>query len=74
MCLSFPLDLITRPTQKQFITPEFQDFYKDIYKALCYDYKKAKSLEETDVCYATIHSWLYSFKVVTEGVIYVFDN
>jgi hypothetical protein len=55
---------------KQLITPNFHDQYK----SLCYDYKKAMSLEETDLRYVVIRSWWYSFGTTSEGAIQEFNN
>ncbi len=55
---------------KKLIVSEFQDRHKALY----YDYKKAKSLEEDDVCYAVICYWWYSFGVAAKGVTHELNN
>ncbi len=55
---------------KQLIGTKFHDQHK----TLCFEYKKATSLEEVDLQYATIWSWCYSFRVVNEGAIQEFNN
>jgi hypothetical protein len=55
---------------KQLIAPKFQDRQKD----LCYDYKKAKSLEEANVYYVVICFRWYSSRVATKGAIHELNN
>jgi hypothetical protein len=55
---------------KQLIAIEFHDQHK----TLCYKYKKAMSLEEVDIQYATIWSWCYLLGIVNEGTIHGFNN
>jgi hypothetical protein len=55
---------------KQLIALKFQDWHK----TFCYDYKKAKSLEEANIYYVIICFWWYSFGAVADGAIHELNN
>jgi hypothetical protein len=46
----------------------------EFHKALYYEYKKAMSLEETNLQCATIPSWWYSSSATSKGGIQKFNN
>jgi hypothetical protein len=55
---------------KQLITPKFHDQHKALY----YEYKKTRSLEEAELRYAIIWSWWYLFGVINKGAIHKLNN
>ncbi len=63
---------------KQLIAPKFKQLiaqnFHDQQKTLCYEYKKATSLEEANIQYATIRSWWYSFGAANKGDIHELNN
>jgi hypothetical protein len=48
--------------------------FHDQHKTLYYDYKKAMSLEEVNLQYATIRLWWYSSRATSKGTIHKLNN
>jgi hypothetical protein len=55
---------------KQLIKPKLQDEHK----ALCHQYKNAKSLGDVGIHYVFIHSWWLSFGFASEASVHELSN